>query len=223
MFTRVLLFIALLTMFSSSLAQSYGLTERDLRIVRVLADLAVERSSAVKSAARELAAAKQAEGFGTQLLNNTNISISGSSGNLAQLPDGQINPNLSVSVSLNVTGLLKTEPSRIPELEAKLIEAESRVRSDVLQSYIQWWLAAQTAEEIADRVDTANIEFKQTEARFKAGTATPADLSRARDNVSRANNDLRTANTRVVETKYTLIRVCNIISSDLERIVKETK
>ncbi len=215
--------LTLICLVSSAAAQSFGLTDRDLRIVRALADLAVDRSSAVRSARRELETAKQAEGFGNQLLNNTSVTISGSSGNLAQLPDGQVNPNFSVSVSLNLTGLLKSEPSRVPELEAKLQEAESRVRADTLNAYIQWWLAAQKAEELADAVDTATTEFKQVEARFKAGTATPADLSRARDNAARANNDLRTANTKVIETKYTLIRICNITSADLERIIKETK
>ena len=208
---------------SSAVAQSFGLTDRDLRIVKTLADIAVDRSSAVRSARRELEAAKQAEGFGQQVLNNTNISISGSSGNLANLPDGQVNPSITVSVSLNITGLLKSEPSRVPELEAKLAETESKVRTDVMGEYIQWWLASQKAEELALSVDTAIIEFRQTEARVKAGTATAADLSRARDNVARANNDLRTANTRVVETKYTLIRICGITSADLERIIKETK
>jgi outer membrane protein TolC len=220
---RILLFVFAFFCSSAAFAQSYGLTERDLRIVRILADTAVERSSAVRSARRELETAKQQESLGQQLLNNTSITVSGSSGNLATLPDGQVNPNVSVSVSLNLSGLLKQEPSKVPELEAKLLETETKVRADVLNVYIQWWLAAQTAEEMADRVDTAMTEFKQTEARFKAGTATAADLSRARDNVSRANNDLRAANTKVVETKYTLIRICAITSTDLERIVKETK
>jgi outer membrane protein TolC len=219
----ILLVTSFLLCFSSAVAQSFGLTERDLRIVKTLADIAEERSSAVRSARRELEAAKQAEGFGQQLLNNTNISISGSSGNLASLPDGQVNPSITVSVSLNVTGLLKNEPSRIPELEAKLQEAESKIRTDVLNAYIQWWLASQKAEELALAVDTAIIEFRQTEARVKAGTATAADLAKARDNVSRANNDLRASNTKVVETKYTLIRICGITSADLERIIKETK
>jgi outer membrane protein TolC len=208
---------------SAALAQSYGLTERDLKIVSVLAETAVERSSAVRGARRELETAKQQESIGNKLLDNTSITIGGSSGNLANLPDGQVNPSLTVSVSINLTGLVKTEPSKVPELEAKLKEAEARVRSDVLNAYIQWWLAAQNAEEAADRIDTAMTEFKQTEAKFKAGTATAADLSRARDNVARANNDLRAANTKVVETKYALIRICAITSAELERIVKETK
>ncbi len=219
----IVLVVSFLLCVSSAAAQSFGLTERDLRIVKTLADIAEERSSAVRSARRELEAAKQSEGFGQQLLNNTNISLSGSSGNLANLPDGQVNPSITVSVSLNLTGLLKSEPSRIPELEAKLAETESKVRTDVLNAYIQWWLASQKAEELALSVDTAIIEFRQTEARVKAGTATTADLSRARDNVSRANNDLRAANTKVVETKYTLIRICGITSADLERIIKEAK
>jgi outer membrane protein TolC len=211
------LLLALILLVPCAAAQSYGLTDRDLRIVRILADTALERSSAVRSARRELETAKQQESLGQQLLNNTNVTVSGSSGNLANLPDGQVNPNLSVTVSLNLSNLFKQEPSKVPELEAKLLETEARVRADVLSAYIQWWLAAQTAE------DTAMTEFKQTEAKFKAGTATAADLGRARDNVARANNDLRAANTKVVETKYTLIRICAITSAELERIVKETK
>ena len=48
---KAFLFVLTLLCCSSAAAQSYGLTDRDLRIVRVLSDLAVERSSAIKGAA----------------------------------------------------------------------------------------------------------------------------------------------------------------------------
>lgn len=221
----ILFVLALLLTVSNATAQllSYGLTDRDLRIVKALSDIAVNRSSSTIAANRELEAAKLAESLAQRLIQNTNLSLSGASGNLVNLPSGQVTPSFSVSVSVNVSGLVKAEPSRIPELEAKAKEAEARVRSDVLRAYNVFWLGQSEATQRADELDTAATELKQAEARFKANTITLADLARARDRQASAANSLRLANTRILENRNDLMRVCLVTNAEFEKILKETK
>jgi outer membrane protein TolC len=198
-----------------------GLTNIDLKIITVLTSTALENSSAVRAAKRELAAEKQAQSVLGTISNNTSVTVSASSGNLAQLPDGQVTPNFSVSVSVNLSGIINGASNKIPDLEAKLTEAENAVKKTVMDAYVSWWIAGETAEEDSQRLETAITELKQNEARFKAGTATAADLSSARDNVTRAKNQLRAANAEIVKTKYEILRICAITSDELTKIIKE--
>ena len=211
----VALLLALLVSFA--VAAPYGLTKADLETVKQLANLAVQNSTAVTVAKREYETQRSAESFGTKVLDSVNLTVSGSSGNLTQLPDGQVNPSFGVSVSVNVTNLVKTEPSKLPELEARVRDATERVRQDVLTAFVAWWSAGHAGRAAAESVDFSVASYRAVEARVKAGTATATDLISAKERVTASENRLRDANAAIVTLRADLARICGISAERLER------
>lgn len=200
-------------------AAPYGLTKADLERVAKLADLAVSNSTAVTVAKRELETQRSAESFGTKVLESVNLTVSGSSGNVVQLPDGQVNPSFGVSVSVNVTNLVKTEPSKLPELEARVRDETARVRQDVLTAFVAWWSAGNAGNAAAESVDFSVASYRAVEARVRAGTATATDLISAKERVTASENRLRDANAAIVTLRADLARICGISAERLGRIL----
>lgn len=126
------------------------------------------------------------------------LHITGSAG-LTGDAYGQAEPRYAVSLSLDVMALAgQPDAGGLRALEARLAEARTEVRLDVLEAAMRVVVARAMAEDAAQGLETAQAAFRVAEVRLELGDVTPIAVLEARMAVSRAAVSLLQANTEAI-------------------------
>ena len=219
-FIAVLLIALLTPLLTPAFAQdALGLTAGQLKIVDALGDEAMKHSSTYIQGLRELDAAQREESPLGVAGSSLNLSIGGGIG--ATDPFEQVNSRASLTVSVNLTDLLKkaTAPSQIPTMQARAGEIERTIRLECLRRYSAWRLAVDKARNANNSLEVRLAEKSAVQARISAGTATNVDLLRVLDSLDNAQSTLLEANHNVVVSKMELARVVGVSHEKLNQIL----
>jgi hypothetical protein len=198
-----------------------GLTANDLGLVAKLGTSALSRSAAYLDAKRNLATAEVEQSMIGKALQNITINAGVSVGSNSGFE--QVSPSWRISAGIDLAALVKTPPSSLPTLEARLSEVEKQVKLDVMRAFVLWRLSQQRADIAGDVLDLRSAELKAVEARVKAGTATSADQLRSLDGVNQAQLALSERNSEIVLAKSELARVVGLTIEKLNEMMKGEK
>lgn len=168
----------------------------ELTTLENLVELSLDNTPNVLSAEVELDRAQRDVDALGRVANNLNVNAGvGFEGDFY----GQATPNYSISVGLDVIGLIDVDDQRAI-LDRQLAQARANTRVQVTQSFVSYKNAVQAAERAAFALETSERLFRVTEARVAVGDATATDLVQAQQSVGNAALALAQANGSTIVT-----------------------
>lgn len=135
------------------------------------------------------------------------------SGNVAGSLYTQASPSYSISVSLDVVGLLEV-PDEREVLARRLATARAQTRVQVVEAFTAYVVARNAAESAAQALESAEAQFRVVSSRLEVQEATLSDQIGARSSVGSAAVTLLSANAEVIVTLERLAAVVGLSAEE---------
>ena len=186
-----------LILVASSFALSQNLeivfTAEDTATLEQLVELAQANDLSVIEAEQELRSGEYADSTGGRVTDALSVSAgTGLSGDMY----GQVAPNYSVSVSLDVMDLFRAQDTSTLEHEVR--DAKETARLKTVEAFVGWKVATQSATAASRALEAAEASLEVTDIRVEAGADVAASQLAAQSRVADAAIDLLTANGAVI-------------------------
>lgn len=132
----------------------------------------------------------------------------------------QASPSYSISVSLDVVGLLDA-PDEREVLKRRLARARAQTRVQVVEAFTGYVVARNAAESAAQALESAEAQFRVTTSRLEVQEATLSDQISARSSVGNAAVSLLSANAEVIVRLEQLAAVVGLSAEQTLALVAE--
>ena len=208
-------FLFAIVIFAFQMAEGQSLeivfTAEDTTKLEQLVEIAQANDLGVIEAEQELRSGEYADSTSGRVTEALSVSAgTGLSGDMY----GQVAPNYSVSVSLDVMDLFK--PQDTTSLSARVKAAKEAARLRTVEAFVGWKVATQSAQAASHALEAAEATLEVTTIRVDAGADVAASQLAAQSAVASAARDLLTANGQVIVAVET---VSSVVGTTPERVL----